>query len=65
MKLKANLAKGRFTGDPSYEIEHIEVKRVGEGEDAGEEEETVNSLNWITDTINFNHISKSVKVFIL
>lgn len=41
MKAKAKLAKGRFTGDPSYEIEHVEVKRLGEGEDAVEEEETI------------------------
>ena len=40
-RAKAKLAKGRFTGDPSYEFEHTEVRRVGEGEDATEEEETV------------------------
>ena len=28
-------------GDPSFEFEHIETKKVGEGEDATEEEETV------------------------
>ena len=41
MKQKAKLAKGRFTGDPSYEFEHIEIKKIGEGEEATEEEETV------------------------
>lgn len=41
MRAKAKLAKGRFTGDPSYEFEHVEVKKIGEGEDATEEEETV------------------------
>jgi len=40
MKTKSKLAKGRFTGDPSYEFEHVEVKKVGEGEEATEEEET-------------------------
>jgi len=40
MKVKAHLAKGRFTGDPSYEIEHVEMKKVGDGEEA-EEEETI------------------------
>ncbi|CAG5135006.1 unnamed protein product [Candidula unifasciata] len=39
MKTNAKLAKGRFTGDPSYEIEHIEVKKTGDGDDATEEEE--------------------------
>jgi len=41
MKQKAKLAKGRFTGDPSYEFEHIEVKKVGEGDEMTEEEETI------------------------
>jgi len=41
MKEQAKLAKGRFTGDPSYEFEHTEVKKVGEGEEATEEEETI------------------------
>ncbi|WAR20130.1 RSPH9-like protein [Mya arenaria] len=37
----SKLAKGRFTGDPSFEFEHVETKKVGEGEDATEEEETI------------------------
>lgn len=41
MKQKAKLAKGRFTGDPSFEFEHIEIKKIGEGEDQTEEEETI------------------------
>ena len=41
MREQSKLAKGRFTGDPSFEFEHIEVKKVGEGEDATDEEETV------------------------
>lgn len=41
MREQSKLAKGRFTGDPSYEFEHTETKKVGEGEDATEEEETV------------------------
>lgn len=41
MKAKAKLAKGRFTGDPSHEIEHVEIKKSGEGPDATEEEEIV------------------------
>ena len=41
MRETSKLAKGRFTGDPSYEFEHVETKKVGEGEDATEEEETV------------------------
>ena len=35
------MVKGRFTGDASYEYEHTEIKRIGEGEDAQEEESTV------------------------
>ncbi|ESO86151.1 hypothetical protein LOTGIDRAFT_195269 [Lottia gigantea] len=38
---QSRLAKGRFTGDPSYEYEHVETKKIGEGEDATEEEETI------------------------
>ena len=41
MRQKAKLAKGRFTGDPSYEFEHVEVKKIGEGDEQTEEEETV------------------------
>lgn len=40
-KEKSHLAKGRFTGDPSFEFEHTEVKKVGEGEEQTEEEETI------------------------
>jgi len=41
MRAQSKLAKGRFTGDPSYEYEHTTTKKVGEGEDATEEEETI------------------------
>ena len=41
MRDQSKLAKGRFTGDPSFEFEHIETKKIGEGEEATEEEETV------------------------
>ncbi|KAL5008947.1 hypothetical protein ScPMuIL_014528 [Solemya velum] len=41
MRENSKLAKGRFTGDASYEFEHTESKKLGEGEDATEEEETV------------------------
>ena len=44
MKAKAKLAKGRFTGDPSYEFEHIDIKKSGEGEETVEEEESVSFL---------------------
>jgi len=40
-KTQAKLVKGRFTGDPSFEFEHVEVKKVGEGDDVQEEEETI------------------------
>ncbi|KAK3093487.1 hypothetical protein FSP39_016321 [Pinctada imbricata] len=42
MREQSKLAKGRFTGDPSYEFEHTEMKKTGEGDDAVEEEETIN-----------------------
>ena len=32
---------GRFIGDPTYEYEYIDVKVVGEGEEAEEETNTV------------------------
>lgn len=41
MREKAKLAKGRFTGDPSFEFEHTEVKKIGDGDEAVEEEETI------------------------
>ncbi|KAH3854895.1 radial spoke head protein 9 homolog [Dreissena polymorpha] len=41
MRDTSKLAKGRFTGDPSFEFEHVEKKAVGEGEEATEEEETI------------------------
>lgn len=46
MKANAKLAKGYFTGDPSYETEHVELKITGEGQNATEEEEVV-SMNLI------------------
>ncbi|KAK3597405.1 hypothetical protein CHS0354_040135 [Potamilus streckersoni] len=42
MRDTSKLAKGRFTGDPSFEFEHSETKKVGEGEETAEEEETIN-----------------------
>lgn len=41
IKTKAKYAKARFTGDPSFEFEHVEMKKTGEGEDQIEEEETI------------------------
>jgi len=42
LKEKCRLAKGRFTGDPSYEYEHTEIKKVpGDGDEMTEEEETI------------------------
>ncbi|XP_071079837.1 radial spoke head protein 9 homolog [Haliotis cracherodii] len=41
MRDQSKLAKGRFTGDPSFEYEHVETKKIGEGDDATEEEETL------------------------
>jgi len=41
MRKQSKLAVGRFTGDPSYEYEHIQTKKVGDGEEAVEEEETI------------------------
>jgi len=41
MREQSKLAKGRFTGDPSYEYEHTTTKKVGEGEEMTEEEETI------------------------
>ncbi|XP_040921153.1 radial spoke head protein 9 homolog [Toxotes jaculatrix] len=37
-------AKGRFTGDPSFVCEHLEIRRQGVGEEA-EEEEVVTKVN--------------------
>lgn len=31
-------AKTRFTGDPSYVYEHVEIRRQGDGDEAEEEE---------------------------
>jgi len=41
MAKKNKFAKGRFTGDPSFEFEHIEIKKTGEGESAIETEESI------------------------
>lgn len=35
---KSEVVRGRFIGDPSYEYEHVNVERIGEGEDAHDEE---------------------------
>lgn len=54
VKEKAKLAKGRFTGDPSHEFEHVEIKKVpGEGDEIHEEEETViNSIRFLISMIH-------------
>lgn len=39
---QSKYCKGRFIGDPSFEFEHTEIKKIGEGDDATEEEETIN-----------------------
>ncbi|XP_035676610.1 radial spoke head protein 9 homolog [Branchiostoma floridae] len=41
MRDHTSVVKGRFTGDPSYEYEHTEIRKIGEGEDATEEEHTI------------------------
>lgn len=38
---KTKIIHGRFQGDPSYEYEHTEIKRIGDGENFTEEEVTV------------------------
>jgi len=35
---KSEVIRGRFIGDPSYEYEHVDVQRIGEGDDAHDEE---------------------------
>ena len=42
---------GRFIGDPTYEYEYIDVKVVGEGEEAEEETNTV-SLETVDEPLN-------------
>ncbi|XP_048738081.1 radial spoke head protein 9 homolog isoform X1 [Ostrea edulis] len=49
MKEQSKLAKGRFTGDPSYEFEHIELKKAEEGEE-NVEEETKTKMRFSTST---------------
>jgi len=60
MRKQAKLAKGRFLGDPSYEYEHVEIKKIyGEGDEVQEEEETVSlSLCLITSILqcSFNSV---------
>lgn len=43
MREKSKLAKGRFTGDPSYEYQHVQIKKAVE-EDAPDEEEIVRKI---------------------
>lgn len=38
---QCSVVKGRFIGDPAHEYEHIEIQKIGEGEDATEEESTI------------------------
>jgi hypothetical protein len=44
MKAQARLIQGRFSGDPSYENEHTEIKKITDGDEIVEEEETVGGL---------------------
>nr|CAB3265811.1 RSP9 uncharacterized protein LOC100179789 [Phallusia mammillata] len=41
MKEKAAVVRGRLMGDPSYEYEHTDVRRVKDGEEYTEEEVTI------------------------
>ena len=57
MRHNSSFVKGRFTGDPSYEYEHTQTKRVenqdGDRVEGAEEENIVsitlepNLLNWV------------------
>ena len=38
---KSSLVKGRIVGDPSFEYEHTDVRRVKEGDEYAEEEVSV------------------------
>lgn len=59
MREQSKLAKGRFTGDPSFEFEHVETKKVGEGEEATEEEETVIS-DFVISKIHVSSLSQTL-----
>ena len=42
LKILCSRIKGRFAGDPSYEYEHVEIRKVpGENGEENEEETTV------------------------
>ena len=41
MKHNCSFVKGRFTGDPSYEYEHMEVKKGDNQDGEGAEEENI------------------------
>uniref|UniRef100_H2Z829 Radial spoke head protein 9 homolog n=1 Tax=Ciona savignyi TaxID=51511 RepID=H2Z829_CIOSA len=41
MKNKASMVRGRLMGDPSYEYEHTDVRRVRDGDEYTEEEVTI------------------------
>ncbi|KAL8588384.1 hypothetical protein ACOMHN_028691 [Nucella lapillus] len=41
LRNQCQVAKGRLTGDPSFDYEHVTTKKVGEGEEATTEEETM------------------------
>lgn len=49
MKHNCSFVKGRFTGDPSYEYEHMEMKK-GDNQDGegAEEENIVSSITQIS-----------------
>ncbi|XP_076442656.1 radial spoke head protein 9 homolog [Babylonia areolata] len=40
MRTECKIAEGRFTGDPSFDYEHVNTVTVGDGDDAKTEEET-------------------------
>ena len=60
MKEKGALVRGRLMGDPSYEYEHTDVRRVRDGDEYTEEEVTVRSL-WMHFTLVVIILSYAVK----
>uniref|UniRef100_A0A8C1AVY2 Radial spoke head protein 9 homolog n=1 Tax=Cyprinus carpio carpio TaxID=630221 RepID=A0A8C1AVY2_CYPCA len=53
-------AQGRFTGDPSQEYKHTEMRIKGEGDDATEEEVKVNEASRLATTVS--NIDKDASV---
>ncbi|PIK55121.1 putative radial spoke head protein 9-like [Apostichopus japonicus] len=50
---QCSVVKGRFHGDPAHEYEHIEIQKIGEGEDSTEEESTNRSFEGISIVVCF------------